>query len=808
MSLQTLVNDPQFSSLSPDDQKKAVVSLEPQAQNLNPQEYGTFLKTLNPNLETPSIQPNWIDQLKSGFNQPTIPLKKWGGEALDMIAQKTGMGQDRSVFKQDFPATYGTLKATAGKAEQLTSPMNVGIGLGMAAASPEVAGVAAGTFAVQGLMNLFKTAPQKLQEYKAAVASGDNEKQAEILTDAGLDVGMTGVAAKAFAGGLSLPTSITGEPNYSKLSGNPTDITKQQIQSFPNKFATPSTPEQQGSVIQQEFNKSYSPQEAQVQAQKAQAEQVPGKVADFQTKRIGTGEPVSPIEAGQTYAQDIQNTLAQKYATSKGLYQKLGDQMGDVKATNDSAAKDFIETVFGQRGVSGGNLDSNVGNNTTDALLQKQLQRQYGMTPQDSMAVMDQLDAVRAGKLTSASIGERTLNAYKFMDNILGKLANPNLTAKDLSLMRTDASQYAHSGIETPIKKVYKGLVGALTEDINTTADENGYSTISQGARNHYRELKNFEDSDIVQATQSKDPSQLLQWASKTPERVGRLMDSLSPEAKKSVQSGYLTKINESATDKSTGQVDPGKVTSEINKVPDETLKTVFGEKFPIIDAYRKYSNTLDNSDLFSEPQNAKLAKNVQGQEPSFLVQSILRDGSIEALRNLKDNLGTDGMDTLKRGVWDQVIRNSQDDSGKLDLGKFAGVITGIEKTKPGWLETLYGKDDYNAISATRQIADFADKKLGGDIATPLAQMALWRSVGMKVLSAKRAISNIIPRIQAPGIIGGIIQQTGATQLAPQYFNPKTVGSGSYMNNLANQGLVRPPLKDEDQRKGLAQGLR
>lgn len=784
-------------------------TLDSQSSSIPPPPPGFTLDSTPP--------PNWIDKLKSGFTQPTVPLKKWGGEALDTIAQKTGMGQDRSVFKQDFPATYGTLKATAGKAEQLTSPMNVGIGLGMAAAGPEVGAVAAGTFAVQGLMDLFKTAPQKLQEYKTAVASGDNEKQAEILTDAGLDVGLTGAAAKAFMSPLSIPTS-TNEVNYSKLSGNPIETTKNVIQQFPNKFAESSTPEQQGAAIQQDFNRSYAPQQAQNQVQNSQAEQVPGKIADFQTKRIGTGEPVSPIEAGQTYAQDIQNTLAQEHTTSRGLYQKLGEQMGDSPASKEGAAKasEFIDTIFGQRGITPAPDRTSPGTSAIGNQFVKKYEQDTFNAVKDKLQignadigdVLTKMQEVRTGKLTSASLGERTLNAYKFMDDIQNKLSNPNLTAQDLSSLRTDAASYANSGIETPIKRVYKGVVGVLTDAINKTADENGYSTISQGARSHYKGLMNLEDSDIVQATQSKDPSQLLQWASKTPERAGRLMDSLSPKAQESVQSGYLSKINEAATDKSSGIVDPGKVTSEINKVPDETLKTIFGDKFPIIDAYRKYSNTLDNSDMFSEPQNAKLAKNVQGQEPSFLVQSILKDGSIENLRNLKSNLGTDGMNTLKRGIWDQIVRNSQDDSGKLDLGKFAAGITNIEKTKPGWLETLYGKDDYNAISATRQIADFADTKLGGDIATPLAQMALWRSVGMKVLSAKRAISNIIPRIQAPGVVGGIIQQTGASQLAPQYFNSKTVGSGSYMNNLTNQGLVRPPLKDEDQRKGLSQGLR
>lgn len=841
---------------------------------------------------------NWLDKLKSGFNQPSIPLKQWGGKALDTVAQVTGMGQDRTAFKQQFPATYGTLKSVAGKTEQLTSPMNVGIGLGMAAAGPEIATGAAGLFAVQGLTNLFKQAPQKYQEYQQAITNNDSEKQAEILTDAGIDTAMTGVAAKAFTSGVG---AFRSRPKVA-------ETTESLIQ---NQYPQEVSPAQTGQTLQQDFNKQYAPQEAQVQSEfetnkslvqknyenelykqqqaqsdaRAQAQfqnernqnqyqtelenqkkafedsqankiQQATNASKIQTGRIGVREQITPTEAGQAIPEDINNTLAKEYETSKQLYGKLGEKMGDSKAipVEDRQGLDIINNIFQQRGIEVKPKEIS----PTQSLIESQVAKQYksdivekhgmdmwnivknrvGLGQTDLSDVVNKMDEVKTGKLTSASLGEKTLNAYKFMNDMQTKLSNPYLTAQELSQIRTDAASYANSGIETPIKRAYKAVVGGLTDDINRTADINGYSAISKGARGHYKGLKDFEESDIVQAAQSKDPSQILNYAIKTPERAGRLMDSVSPQTQDTIQSGLLDKIHESATDKATGQIDPGKIETAINKIPDETLKAVYGEKFPIIDTYRKYSNALDNSDFFKptiekpelvkpayssnlqlpiakqalenmgnkspELPNAGIAEMVRGEQPSALVQTIMRDGKVENLRSLMGTLSPEGQDTLKSGVWSQIIRNSKDTSGKLDLGKYASEIQGIESKSEGWLKTLLGNNDYKVVDALKKIADYSkENQSNSHWVMDLARAALYKMPGLKLMYGGRAASKIGANLMGGSKIGDIINETGAQSLTPAYsVPPSNIGS-----NLVSQGLVRPPLNNND-KKGLAKGLK
>ena len=569
------------------------------------------------------------------------------------------------------------------------------------------------------------------------------------------------------------------------------DLTRTVAAEFKTQFGREATPEEIGQVIRQSFEKGIAPEVAETEAKNLAMQRGTGRVAKFETARFGE-EALTPLESGQSIKSEIVSKEASMANKTRELYSKLESELGDQPASSVENTKKFIDVIFKQKGV----ITQTPTQEAKEILLRKNLMSS-GVTESTANEFIATFGDVNSGKLTSASLGERTLNAYKFMNSVLDKLGNPNIKAKDLTRLATNVNQYAYSGIEGPIKNVYKALGHVLVEDVNKTAEDLGVSILSKGAREFYKGFKTFQETDVIEAILSgkKDPSQILDYMTKTPERVDRLMEHLTVQGKEKMRNGILNGVHEAAMDKATGIIDPKKIASEIGKISDDTLKSVFGEKYFIVDAYRKYSSEIAKSRVFSEPEIMKTATLLRSKQNSQLVEKVMDNKAIETLRDVLGHIDDKAKTALKQGVWDQLLRDSIGKDRVVDLGKLAGNIQKIESSSPGWLKMLYG-EDYNAIPALEKIAAYAGKHFSEPFAQDIARAAISINPAWRLFMAGKAVfKGILPKIQGPGVIGGIIKKENAIGLMGKFFKGVKPSVGGALEEAGKQIAVRFPFK-------------
>lgn len=132
MSLKSLVNDPAFQSLSSDEQKQAVVGVEPDAAKLSPGDYSTFMSSLT---KVPEASPeNKFANGINDFGSGAMEGASFGAATIDRGGNIKGTEQGQSLpgsimqgdgsAKEDFTSKYSGIKG-AGRAMGSLIPMVV-----------------------------------------------------------------------------------------------------------------------------------------------------------------------------------------------------------------------------------------------------------------------------------------------------------------------------------------------------------------------------------------------------------------------------------------------------------------------------------------------------------------------------------------------------------------------------------------------------------------------------------------------------------------------------------------------------------
>lgn len=691
------------------------------------------------------------------LNAPTLPIKEWGGKLLDATFRLTGAGNDRSIIKANLPTLYGTMKSYAGKAQELTSPVNVGLGLGMAAAGPEVATAATGAFAINALTNLFKSAPQKYQEYKDAIAKGDVSKQAEIVNDAGLDIGMTALAGHSFIKNLELPSLSDIGTGIKNVAGavNVKPRADELLNSIPSKIesqtgVSPMDMRQAGQIMQPSFERGFGTQEKgfeqahqdQIAAQnKAISDAATAKEALF-NKGINDvagkygPEPIGLQEAGQSGQNSIKTNLENAHSTGSKIYKMLDAVSGEAPASlggEPLKGLGVIEDIFKQRNITSANLNPKAA--AGYEMFKGSLESKYGLAPSEVRQILEQTDALSAKKFTSETLSPNTLNAYRTMDDIAGKLQNPNLTVHDLSSIASDVDRYAYRGdLNDPIKKVYQAVSGALKEDVANGAEAAGFGDLANNARAAWRKYKVFEGAPTTKVALGVPEKIIPKIAqANSPTAVNELMGNMSPAAQNDFRRGILDNYREKAGN------DPGAMSKLLNSKTAETNRAIFGSDYQLLDRYAKFGKLIDEAKSVKPeipknepytPTETRAAGIMRGQDAGNIIDGLIGNGGDETrIKAAINGMDQPGRAALKSGVFQKIKDNPQ------ILNKISDPI----------LRAVYG-DDAKLFSSYRDILNARDSTLKSSILKDIRQIVMpgfpyaWTeraSVGLESLKNK-----------------------------------------------------------------------
>src|SRR3990167_2407040 len=324
-------------------------------------------------------------------------------------------------------------------------------------------------------------------------------------------------------------------------------------------------------------------------------------------------EELNPAEAGEKVGKEFAKRIKEKRSVSSELFDDLREKAGGVKAPIESDAAEFVQQVFKREGISA----ESAAKSEAEKMINKRLLEQYDLSRNELAQINEQLGSVAEGKLTSDVVGSKTLNAYKSMASLLNRLDNPNLTVADLMLMRTEVGRFAYSSLDDPIKNVYKGLYGSLTEDIARGAERGGFPDLARNARALYRGIKQTEEGKVARILENRYPGEVVDAVSKSSGRVNELYSNISPEGKDAFKRGLLDRIRERSTDEF-GNMDFRKTYNQLNRMTDEIKREIFEGDFETIKRFERFAKIMSDSKLESTLSKPKRTPQPKLEKPKF----------------------------------------------------------------------------------------------------------------------------------------------------------------------------------------------
>jgi hypothetical protein len=547
------------------------------------------------------------------------------------------------------------------------------------------------------------------------------------------DLGATASMVMPFVG--AVPELTAGRITSGNVTGIPTvkgrvdeALTKIPSEIQSQTAVKPVLPTKAGQEIQSSFERGFGKQEAAfeqahqeavaaqdqaVKAAQAAKESIFNKGIDNVSAKYGS-EPLGLQEAGKNIQKSFQAKLDKFRTKADELYKKLDVVSGKAPASPDGQplqSQGFIKNVFEQRRIDSPNLDPKVA--AQFEMFKNQLANQYGMSVSDVRQVLEQTDALAAQKFTSDALDQSTLNAYKMMNSVVGKLQNPNLTVHDLSLIGTDVNRFAYAKINDPIRNVYKALGGIIKEDIANGAEAAGFGNLSKNARTIWRNFKSLEESKTAKIV-SSDPENIIPKIAKanSPTKVQELMANVDPAA----QNDFRRAIIDHATEKSGGDI--GKLAKELGSKTAETNKAIFGEDAPLIDRYAKFGKMIDEaksvkvevpkSEPFT-PTETTTARIIRNQDAGNILDGLIGKGVDETrIKSAINGMDQQGIDALKGGLFQKIKDDPQT----------------LNKVSDSILTAVYGKDA-KLFQSYRQILNARDSNLKTGILKDIAKIVI-----------------------------------------------------------------------------------
>ena len=415
------------------------------------------------------------------------------------------------------------------------------------------------------------------------------------------------------------------------------------------------------------------------------------------------GEPIGLQEAGRKIQTGFAGRLSSLRSKGDQLYKKLGEVSANQKASNQSDALEFIDSVFGEQGIVFSQSRKSIERMMSD-LDARDLLGRY--SPQEIVTMGQRLERASTGGLV-AELESTKLAAYKKMADVMNDLAKPDLTGKELAQIRTEVGRFAYSGMDDPIKGVYRGLYRKLTNDLERTATEGGYSKLSSGARSVWKKYRDLEESDIAKVTEGV-PEEIVTKMAKanSPTRIEELFKNIDPSAQRSFRRAFMDHVLE----KSGG--DPGLIRRQLATRTEETKRAIFGGDFDLVKRYENLVKILSESKtlvpkktqisetMFSDPAfsplEGKIYNTVKNADFSRTIDVIVANGKDESrIDAIFKIMNEPGKTAFRRGLLDRIFEDPK------TLTKMDDLV----------LKKIYG-DDYKALSAYKNVLNAKDSLL------------------------------------------------------------------------------------------------
>lgn len=575
----------------------------------------------------------------------------------------------------------------------------------------------------------------------------------------------------ASAGGQSLRAGaqwvddILGIP---KAKGRAQELLKALSDKITGNIGGELAPEVGGSTVKAQIGEKFGVAKAEASAvSEGQSQSILDKVIeDYNAVAQKFGkEPISRSEMGKSVRPAVKKTIDGMYQEQKNAY-KVFDEVAPKQPATTETANGYIEEVFGRNKLEAGEILDNPQYFSQLSLLQSQ----YGMTRQEALLSMERMGVDISEKLTSGTLSKEAVAEYKRMAAILNKLDNPNLTVQDLTLMRTEIGNYAYRGAPSGTKETYKGLYGALTEDINRAAEAGGFLEETKNARALYKRFAEARNHPVTKAILEGEPSKSIDVIKNSPEKIDMASKMIGSEGMKTVRRGMLDDVFTYATErgKTPGEFDPENAAKSLSKMTPEMRLKFFGEDNSAIDGLIKMLRSFDKKKsgrALVDADFAKMAGKVGGKTPSETLDLILSDPTNfdEALKVLDES----GKSALRRAHFTKTLERSFsfDASGRrqLDPKKVEQAFEGLDKKGMlPRLKKLYGKDG-DLIQGLFEVTNTTNQTLKDGILGNFYSM-------LNPINNKSGLKGIASKFLAPGRFRGIVKGTEAEQLVGKTF--------------------------------------